>query len=166
MKRKRSPRSLVFSALFLCFCSGLFAQFPAGPNRPASVPAGYVITPSGYFHSSCLHMLAKGDTLQQNGSVVQHADGSLTSVPVCNYPRYNKTGAKIETESNTGEETNPGNPEDSGWIVDARTTTSAPYGELIATWTVPPQPTSNDGQTIYMFPGMDNPSVGSAMLIQ
>lgn len=60
--------------------------------------------------------------------------------------------------SNTGNETYP---EDGGWIVDARTTTSTSYGELIATWTVPPQPTSNDGQTIYMFPGMDNPSVGT-----
>lgn len=26
------------------------AQAPAGPHRPAGVPDGYLITPSGYFH--------------------------------------------------------------------------------------------------------------------
>jgi hypothetical protein len=35
---------------------------PAGPNRPANVPDGYVITPVGYFHPSCVQSLAKGET--------------------------------------------------------------------------------------------------------
>jgi len=33
----------------------------AGPHRPANVPEGYVITPFGYFHTSCLQNLSKGE---------------------------------------------------------------------------------------------------------
>jgi hypothetical protein len=34
------------------------AQMPAGARRPAAVPTGYVITPFGYFHPSCVTHLA------------------------------------------------------------------------------------------------------------
>src|ERR1035441_2122355 len=47
----------------------------AGQNRPATVPEGYVITPFGYFHPSCVQSLAKGERLLADGRV-QHADGT------------------------------------------------------------------------------------------
>ena len=68
------------------------AQAPAGPNRPSEVPDGYVITPSGYFHPSCVRQLAEGETLLEGGRVLQHADGTAESVPVCAYPHYTARG--------------------------------------------------------------------------
>src|ERR1017187_4361862 len=38
------------------------AQAPAGPNLPPGVPDGYVITPSGYFHPSCVRQLDRKST--------------------------------------------------------------------------------------------------------
>ncbi len=46
------------------------ALTPAGATRPAAVPAGFVITPFGYFHPSCVKQLAKGDVLHLTPSHV------------------------------------------------------------------------------------------------
>jgi hypothetical protein len=42
------------------------------------------------------------------------------------------------------------------WIEYASVTTTSSYGELYAEWTVPPTPTSNDGQTLFFFPGLED----------
>ena len=67
----------------------------AGPNRPASVPEDYVITPNGYFHASCVKEVAQGDTFLKDQGAIQHADGSLESLSPCAYPRYSKKGDVI-----------------------------------------------------------------------
>ena len=46
----------------------------AGPHRPATVPADYVITPFGYFHPSCVGRVASGDELLPDQGVIRHAD--------------------------------------------------------------------------------------------
>src|ERR1700691_188381 len=74
--------------LVLLLSTMAYAQAPAGPNRPAGVPDGYVITPVGYFHPSCVRQLTAGETLLADGRVIQHADGTLENVPACNYARY------------------------------------------------------------------------------
>ena len=129
-----------------------YAQAPAGPNRPAEVPEGYVITPFGYFHPSCVRQLAEGETLLSDGRVIQHADGTLETVSVCGYPRYTTRG-EVEIAGAAG--VLPPTISHS-WIESADTTTSSSYGELKATWTVPPGPTSNHGQTLYFFPGLED----------
>jgi hypothetical protein len=124
-----------------------YAQAPAGPNRPAGVPDGYVITPFGYFHPSCVLQLTEGETLLEDGLVIQHADGTIENVSACNYPHYTASGQIVTT----GEP-----PTINGWVESANTTTTTSYGGLTATWTVPPGPTSNNGQTLYFFPGMED----------
>jgi hypothetical protein len=137
----------------------------AGPNHPAKVPDGYVITPFGYFHPSCVQSLATGERLLADGRV-QHADGTVAdNVAFCSYPHYTPSGdavsaatGNISTPSgnNKGENTFP---EVVGWIENASITTGSStksYGALIALWTVPPQPTKNDGQTLYFFPGFED----------
>ncbi len=42
------------------------------------------------------------------------------------------------------------------WIESASATTATSYGELVATWTVPPDPASDDGQTVFFFPGLED----------
>jgi uncharacterized repeat protein (TIGR03803 family) len=83
----------------------------------------------------------------EDGRVLQHADGTTESVPACAYPRYTVRG-EIVGEGPLAITHN--------YIEYAGATTSTSYGGLTATWTVPPAPTSNDGQTVFFFPGLDD----------
>ncbi len=126
----------------------------AGPDQPAGVPAGYVITPFGYFHPSCVRSLAEGETLLANGRV-RHADGSVgTKIPVCSYPHYTAAGLAVteDLKDARGRKT----PRISGWLEYISTTTDTWYGEISATWTVPPAPGTEEGQTVFFFPGFED----------
>ena len=130
----------------------------AGPNHPPRVPNGYVITPFGYFHPSCVQSLARGERLTPDGRL-QHADGNVEeNVAVCNYPRYTPSGDPVSAA--TGNDNGAATlPEASGWIENASITTGSAtksYGALIALWTVPPQPANNDGQVLYFFAGFED----------
>ncbi|MGA9416974.1 MAG: hypothetical protein WCF61_05000 [Terriglobales bacterium] len=126
------------------------AQRLAGPDRPSAVPAGYVITPFGYFHPSCVRAVADGETVLADGRV-QHTDGTVdATAPVCGYPHYTARG-----EAATGGNSRPGPLTIThSWIEDGATTTTTSYGKLTATWVVPSAPTTYDGQTVYLFPGL------------
>jgi hypothetical protein len=136
----------------------LTEQTPAGPNRPTGVPENYVITPNGYFHSSCIMEVKERETLRADGQI-QHADGSIENVPACGYPHYTGrgeilTGATPRGEIGTGSTPPPAISH--SWIESESVTTGGSFGELTASWVVPPTPTSNDGQTIYFFPGLED----------
>jgi uncharacterized repeat protein (TIGR03803 family) len=137
----------VLSFLLFLACTTARAQAPAGPNRPVGVPDGYVITPSGYFHPSCVRQLKEGETLLEDGRVLQHADGTTESVPACAYPRYTARGEIVGAEPLAIKHS---------YIERAEATTSTSYGGLTVTWTVPPAPATNDGQIVYLFPGFDD----------
>jgi hypothetical protein len=123
---------------------------PAGAHRPPGVPQEYVITPSGYFHPSCVRELKKGEVLLSDARVIQHADGTLENLPPCAYPHYTSRGEKI-----TGNKAEP--PTIShAWVEYADATTTTAYGNLTGIWPVPPDPTSNDGQTLYFFTGLED----------
>lgn len=77
-----------------------------------------------------------------DGLLVQHADGTLENVPACGYPHYT-----------------PRRGEFSGWVESSSVTTSTSFGELTATWIVPPEPTSKHGQTVFFFPGFEGTGV-------
>jgi len=143
------PVAVAVLSLFLAslVSTMAYAQAPAGPNRPAGVPDGYVITPFGYFHPSCVLQLTEGETLLADGPAIQHADGTLETIPACNYPRYTASGEIVTA----GEP-----PTINGWVESANTTTATSYGALTATWIVPPGPASNNGQTLYFFPGLED----------
>lgn len=148
----RIRTSCMVLAFVISFTVPFCAQAPAGRNRPASVPNGYIVTPFGYFHRSCVLELKDKETLVEHGSVIRHADGTRTSVVPCSYPHF-KANGQVATAGIAGVEP-PTISHD--WIEDATATTSTQYEELIGTWTVPPSPTSNDGQTIYLFPGFED----------
>src|ERR1017187_6783175 len=104
--------------------------------------------------------LAKGETLEANGRVIRHADGALENILACNYPHYNAKGEVIDVGSS---EENP-LPTSHSWIEDVNVVSPTSYGELNATWIVPPAPTSNDGQTVFFFPGMQDASQDKTIL--
>ena len=124
----------------------------AGPDRPADVPEGFVITPFGYFHPSCVMELAAGNTLLDSG--VRRADGTVEAVPACNYAHYTATGAVVFPDSKelSGIEL----PTINGWLEYVSTTTTTSYGAIEAGWIVPPLPNVNVGQTLFFFPGMED----------
>lgn len=129
-----------------------FAQAPAGRNRPAGVPDDYVITPFGYFHPSCVLRLAQGESVLADGRVLQHADGALEDIPACKYPHYAASGAITAAGATKAE-----SPTINGWVESSSViTNSTSYGEIIATWTVPPAPTSKNGEVVYFFPGLED----------
>ena len=65
---------LVVANMLLC---GL--AFAGDDIHRATVPDGYVATPFGYFHHSCVRSLAKGEKLLPDGRV-QHADATRRRV--------------------------------------------------------------------------------------
>lgn len=150
---------IIIAAMGAAVMTAAQAQTAAGPNRPAAVPPGYVITPFGYFHPSCVVHLAQGDELRPDQHVIRHANGTTTNMTACSYPHYRADGEKVN-----GDERGISNPDIShAWIeYGAVTPTSvggrdyASFGELFAEWSVPPTPTSNDGQTLYFFPGVED----------
>ncbi|MGA7402717.1 MAG: hypothetical protein WCC99_04540 [Candidatus Sulfotelmatobacter sp.] len=128
------------------------ALSPAGAKRPATVPAGYVITPFGYFDPSCVAHLAKGDVVRQDEKAIQHANGTSDNMHVCAYPHYKADGEKV-----TGDEKAVDQPTIShAWVEYAGTTTTSSYGFMYAYWNVPPAPSTNDGQTVYLFNGLED----------
>lgn len=124
----------------------------AGPERPADVPDGFVITPFGYFHPSCVLMLAPGSTLLDNS--VQLPNGSIVPAPACNYPHYTPTGVVIFPDGKSDGDMQP--PVINGWLEYISTTTTSSYGAIEAGWIVPPLPTTDNGQTLFFFPGMED----------
>jgi hypothetical protein len=139
------------TTLFLMTLVGItYAQKPVGPNRPANVPSDYVITPFGYFHPSCVRQAGEGQTILADGRI-RFADGTEdATAPVCGYPRYSPAGELADTGL-AG--TKP--PAISwNWIESGQALASVTYDAIMAAWTVPATPTTNDGQTLFFFPAL------------
>jgi len=132
--------------LFLMMALGMsYAQMAAGSNRPVSVPPDYVITPFGYFHPACVREIKQGQTVLGDGRI-RFKDGSEETVaPSCAFPRYMPNGEIAVA----------GGPLFISWtwIEAGQVSTTSSYGKIKATWTVPLTPKSNDGQTLFFFPG-------------
>jgi hypothetical protein len=146
---------LLKSAAITMIVAGLSAAHaltPAGPNRPATVPADYVITPFGYFHPSCVSQLAQGDVVRQDQNAIGHADGTYDSIPVCAHARYGTDGKTIAKDEAAVKQPTISH----AWVEYASTQTTSSYGALQAVWVVPPAPQTNHGQTVYLFPGMED----------
>ena len=120
------------------------------------MPDNYLITPFGYAHPSCVIELAQGDTQVDHGHAIQHQDGSITQIAPCAYPSYTAKGEKI-AQGQSAQNTLQNQPSIShSWIEDYETTSNTSFGELVASWTVPQAPTSNDGQILFFFPGFED----------
>jgi hypothetical protein len=118
-------------------------------GRPANVPPEYIVTPFGYMHPSCVVHVRQGEKVGQD-MLLRHSDGTTENIPACDYPRYKANGQVAESAA-------PKPPEISwDWVEDVTDFYSTNLGAQSSTWTVPPAPTSQDGQTDYFFPGIGN----------
>ena len=129
------------------------AQDTARSTRPPEVPAEYVITPYGYFHPSCVRHVSEGETVLADGRI-QHTDGSVdATTPICYFPPYSALGAPVTLGGAYGRGSTPVT---NGWVEDISVTTGTAYGKITASWKTPPAPTTNDGQTLFFFPGFED----------
>jgi hypothetical protein len=124
----------------------------AAPNRPAAVPENFVVTPFGYYHPSCVNHLTQGDVLRQDEKAIQRANGSTENIELCAYPHYRADGEKVVGDERAVKEPNISH----AWIEYATITTTGAYGQIYGEWDVPSSPTSNDGQIVYLFNGMED----------
>jgi hypothetical protein len=150
----RRTRNIFCTVLLFVTSFGMLlrAQALAGQNRPAGVPEGYVITPFGYLHPSCVLQVAQGETLLADGRILQHADGTLEDIPACQYPHYAVSGEIVKTGATKVE-----SPTVDGWVEYASQTISTSFSEIFSNeWIVPPAPTSNNGQTDFYFQGLED----------
>jgi hypothetical protein len=131
-------RKYLLTALAVLATSTVFAQPPA--NYPAGVPNDYVITPFGYYHSSCVHTLAEG---QPN-----------TGGTPCAHPAFHPDGTpKVEGETPSAK-----TPTINGWIESTNITapTGKSFSAVYVTNVVPPTPANFEGQTLFFFPGLED----------
>jgi hypothetical protein len=140
-------------AAFLLLCSAALSAQESLMGRPPNVPADYVITPYGYFHPSCVHFVAEGNTLLPDGRI-QHPDGAIDPASVCQYPHYTSKGQMVPLDNRRLSAARL--PEINGWLEAVWVTTTSSYHKISATWPVPPAPKANDGQTLFFFPGFED----------
>jgi len=130
-------------------------------HAPSNVAYGYVITPFGYFHPSCVRTVGRSDIVLADGRV-QHADGTRSPAHACGYARYTKNGSRIEPQmSSTPAATPPAAdanrpPRADGWLEASWYRDKAPFGAISAHWLVPSAPASDVGQVLYYFPGLED----------
>ena len=168
--------SLACTVLLISGTTVLRAQVPAGPNRPSAVPEGYVITPMGYFHESCIQQLSEGDIIRKDEMAIEHKDGSFDPIPSCAFPHYTPAGEKVPLDGEGPVAEGKGALDGAGpeppEIVHEYVSVAYMkkdlyyYGELRANWIVPPAPTSHDGQTIFFFPGLEDYRNANTTILQ
>jgi hypothetical protein len=79
-------------SLLLVFLAITQGRAQVGAIHPAGVPDGYVVTPFGYSHYSCVRHLVEGDVFVEDSSAIQHADGTVENIPACQFRDYTLNG--------------------------------------------------------------------------
>jgi hypothetical protein len=122
---------------------------------PAGVPDGFVVTPFGYFHPSCIKQLATGDVMHGDDMLIQNADGTSESMLTCGYDHYSSSGEAIPVEFKDDPSTKPYITHE--WMVDVYgSTSSSSYGAITAKWKVPSAPPTKSSQVLYYFTGLED----------
>ncbi|HTG61980.1 MAG TPA: hypothetical protein VMG63_21560 [Terriglobia bacterium] len=153
---RRFTGFVVIALALLMIVTGAQALTSARPNRPAAVPADYVLTPFGYFHPSCVNHLAEGDVVREDLKVIERKNGT-TQPLACAYPHFEADGTKLVGDLRPVGDGNSQPPFiGHAWIEYASIHDTVDYEEVYSQWTVPPTPASNDGQTLYFFNGLED----------
>jgi hypothetical protein len=192
MKLLTAPKALAAFALSVSTlalgCSGQISQaesegsssaaIVAHPTQlPDGVPAGFVATPVGFFHPSCLVHVNSNEALDSNGTI--HASSGIArATSVCAYQHYDNSGkpaaatvlaasAAGTTAAGAGADgLAPSNSPDGtpvltplaatndieGWALADFSTFNAGVSRLSTNWVVPPTP-AKSGQVLFFFPG-------------
>jgi hypothetical protein len=140
----------LFSLFLILLVSLLVGHAQSRAPKGSPAPDGYLITPYGYFHSSCVKQLNDGDVIKDE--TIQRANGAVDSTEACAYSHFTARGEEVVPGDRDPKITH-------SWIVAVDTAPVNPkgsFGELVTEWEVPPAPKTNHGQTIYFFPGLED----------
>lgn len=152
------------------------------PGTPRGVPDGYVVTPAGYFHPSCVRHVRADEVVDMRSGAIVDARGTVKrAAAACRYPRFTAAGERIDTAlsaklhsvdgaGSPGGDAKPDDngvpvPDDtifvggfdkySGWIesVWAHVTPTQAISYLKVDFKVPNPPPNPSTPTNYFFPG-------------
>ena len=137
---------------------------PAVVAYPHRAPAGHILTPGGYRAASSVHLIDDGHVLDGTGGRLRKIAPSGKAVadfgPL--------PPAAADTQRATRRSAMAGGPVEaaSNWIAYTgwTNTTGTPVSSFRTTWVVPPEPETTNGQTIYLFNGMQDTPV--TMILQ
>jgi len=141
---------------------GVDAAERAGPAAIAAQLPGYVNTPAGWYHSSCVHPVPNGALVDARTGVVTRRDGTTFSTPKCQYP------ASRKSQSQGGGNDNYPWFQWLEYAYDSLPETNWVTG-MSGWWSVPAAPTStyNSQQTYYAWLGVQEyPDTGNPHLLQ
>ncbi|QDI02494.1 MULTISPECIES: hypothetical protein [Xanthomonas translucens group] len=144
-------------------------------HKPAGVPDDYVQTPFGYFPPACVRQVHNGERILKDGSL-QHANGAREPAQACTQDNFTPSGVRVRPDgrgidgqqvrnavalaaSRSRRSVPPPIPH--GYIMVAGYHTGTPLGRIVASWTVPQNPTNVARQIVYFFPGLqsDDPTI-------
>jgi len=112
------------------------------------------MTPFGYFHPSCVQSVDESETLRSDGSI-RRADGSTREVAACTHPAFLRDGTRVEPNDESNRMLRQPSTYN-GYLQLVSATESSGANKLTADMTVPPNPSSVAGQTLYLFPGLED----------
>lgn len=130
---------------------GLTRATPAEIAQTPGMTADYVRTPYGYFHSSCVQRVDTNEQLLADGRIAR-ADGKFRDVEQCKFPHFLRSGVRVEASEGATHLPQTYN----GYLQLVAAVVSAGTNRLSAYMTVPANPTSVIGQTLYFFPGLED----------
>lgn len=170
--------SAVLCMGFTAACGGSPADVPRSQPRGSFViqsaidpelPAGYVSTPGGYAHSSCVHVVPEGTSVatNQDGKTVASLGGEIIATYHCDYPLIAFQVQPDETPAKETTHTVPPSPTSFQWKAWAYNQLSSGWAtEMHATIAVPAAPTGTftSPQVVYVWPGLE--TTGFTELVQ
>lgn len=125
-----------------------------------------VLTPGGWKHRSLVHHVEPGMTVQHHEGRMRLVDGQGTAVRDVGPEPFHPAGRPLQPRAAQeslatrarGRAAAPVPTLGEGWITYASWTndTGTPVSLFTTTWTVPPAPRTNNGQTVFLFNGIQN----------
>ncbi|MBO9873924.1 MULTISPECIES: hypothetical protein [Xanthomonas] len=144
-------------------------------HKPADVPDDYIQTPFGYFAPACVRQVHRNERVLGDGGL-QRANGVREQAQACTQDNFTPSGIRVRPDgrsldgqqirgnaalaASSARRTVPP-PITHDWVQSAIDVTGNKMGRIVASWTVPQNPTNVAHQTVYFFPGMqsDDPTI-------
>ncbi|KAF8313643.1 hypothetical protein DL93DRAFT_2156138 [Clavulina sp. PMI_390] len=125
-----------------------------------AVTSETALTPFGERPIANIHPVPLGGSIQHVGNQIHLLDDKGTLLHVAE-----NSGTKVREEPTPASKRSPPAPLQTGWIAYAYwyNTGTSPIKSFTTTWTVPPIPARNDGQTLFTFNSIE-PASGNAIL--
>lgn len=134
------------------------------PGKDQPKDPDLVLTPGGWRPRSTVHQLEPGHHISGKGGrtkIIETSTGKvIKDLGEASTKRRSRSGAR-------GKEPKGADPfPDDGWIANTgwSNTGSQPIAYFSTTWVVPPAPATDDGQTIFLFNGLEQSGDGATSL--